>query len=306
MGFYMGVDLGGSHGRFVISDADGQPVHAFTGEGISVNIPQPDLVSAHIAQLVRDALAPLEWTAEQCLGLCVAASGVDSPELADLCRDAFTGLGFPADKLLICNDCQVYLFEPQGPAIVVTAGTGAIAFGRSADGEIVRVGGWGHLLSDEGSGFDMGLKALQAVGNHMDGREACPHLFRLFCERSPLRTPVALDQFAVTNINRKKEIACFAPILVEAARLGDRVAQEILAYCTTAHFRLVSDTFRKLRMPAGAPVSVFLWGSLLTACAPLRDALTARIHAAFPGAKVLLPPKSALDTALAVAVRAFS
>ena len=55
------------------------------------------------------------------------------------------------------------------PAIVVIAGTGSIAYGCSAEG-FTRVGGWGPLLGDEGSGYDLGRRALQTAARMADGR----------------------------------------------------------------------------------------------------------------------------------------
>jgi N-acetylglucosamine kinase-like BadF-type ATPase len=45
--------------------------------------------------------------------------------------------------------------------ITLIAGTGSIARGVQPNANPVRAGGWGYLLGDEGSGFDIGLIALQ-------------------------------------------------------------------------------------------------------------------------------------------------
>jgi N-acetylglucosamine kinase-like BadF-type ATPase len=47
--------------------------------------------------------------------------------------------------------------------IVVISGGGAVAYGRTASGDSLRVGGWGHLLGDEGSGYWIGLEAIKAA-----------------------------------------------------------------------------------------------------------------------------------------------
>jgi N-acetylglucosamine kinase-like BadF-type ATPase len=49
------------------------------------------------------------------------------------------------------------------PGIVVISGGGAVAYGRTALGDSLRVGGWGHLLGDEGSGYWIGLEAIKAA-----------------------------------------------------------------------------------------------------------------------------------------------
>jgi N-acetylglucosamine kinase-like BadF-type ATPase len=49
------------------------------------------------------------------------------------------------------------------PGIMVISGGGAVAYGRTALGDSLRVGGWGHLLGDEGSGYWIGLEAIKAA-----------------------------------------------------------------------------------------------------------------------------------------------
>ncbi len=44
--------------------------------------------------------------------------------------------------------------------VALIAGTGSFAFGRGEGDRVVRAGGWGYLLGDEGSGFAMGQEAL--------------------------------------------------------------------------------------------------------------------------------------------------
>src|SRR6266849_7427310 len=60
--------------------------------------------------------------------------------------------------------------EPQSaiPRVLVLSGTGSCCFGKTAEGRIAKVGGWGHILGDKGSGFEIGLRALKAVVCYLD------------------------------------------------------------------------------------------------------------------------------------------
>src|SRR5699024_11034486 len=53
--------------------------------------------------------------------------------------------------------------------VAVIAGTGSIAYGLSGE-QSSRVGGWGYLLGDEGSGLWIAKQALQQVMQGYDGR----------------------------------------------------------------------------------------------------------------------------------------
>src|SRR5438105_2665552 len=52
--------------------------------------------------------------------------------------------------------------------VLVLSGTGSCCFGRTCDGQTAKVGGWGHILGDKGSGFEIGLRALKAVVYYYD------------------------------------------------------------------------------------------------------------------------------------------
>ena len=62
------------------------------------------------------------------------------------------------------------------PAVVSIVGTGAITYVCRRD-RFTRVGGWGPLLGDEGSGYDIGLRALRLAARVSDGREPADESF---------------------------------------------------------------------------------------------------------------------------------
>ena len=71
----------------------------------------------------------------------------------------------PADVVVVTDDAVIALAGATAgePGIVTIAGTGSIAFGRNAAGQTARVGGWGYIFGDEGSGFDIARQALRAA-----------------------------------------------------------------------------------------------------------------------------------------------
>jgi glucosamine kinase len=56
--------------------------------------------------------------------------------------------------------------------IVLIAGTGSVAYGRGADGRELRVGGWGWMLGDEGSGVWIVREAARELMRRRDAGEA--------------------------------------------------------------------------------------------------------------------------------------
>ena len=68
--------------------------------------------------------------------------------------------------------------------MLIVSGTGSGCYGKGREGRGVKVGGWGHVLGDKGSGYDIGLRALQAVIDAYDQELAWPELGRRLLRRA--------------------------------------------------------------------------------------------------------------------------
>jgi hypothetical protein len=78
------------------------------------------------------------------------------------------------------------------PGIVVNAGTGSFAAGIGADGRTIRAGGWGNIIDDEGSAYDIGKLAIRAALRALDGAER--------------KTAIAKARFAHRPMSRQPHI----------------------------------------------------------------------------------------------------
>lgn len=112
--------------------------------------------------------------------------------------------------------------------IHVVAGTGSIAYARK-DGEDARCGGWGSLIGDEGSAYDIGIKTLRTVSMQLDGRTEETILKTLLFERLSLEDEYDFSEWVYRlGKDRRKKIASVAKITYDAAKRGDEVSIEIL------------------------------------------------------------------------------
>lgn len=89
MNYYAGMDIGGTNGRLKLKDGDGNILGEFTGPGCSINTDGYDKSRSRCRELVLPALKELELNPSDCMGICVAASGIDSPGYEKMCRDIF-------------------------------------------------------------------------------------------------------------------------------------------------------------------------------------------------------------------------
>lgn len=187
---YLCVDCGGSKTAAAIATKDGTVV----GRGLGGPSNYTDVGLAKFIQSFSDAVANAYKAAAGTIdapelplntGVLQAAwigvSGVDSPAAVIALTGALAPLlALPpsAPRLLVANDTHLLasplrLHSDVDTAVVAIAGTGSIAvsFRLKDDGslqELGRVGGWGWLLGDDGSGFFVGRETIREILTRAD------------------------------------------------------------------------------------------------------------------------------------------
>ncbi len=112
--------------------------------------------------------------------------------------------------------------------IVAQAGTGSDAFAYQKD-ENFAIGGWGATLGDEGSGYDMGLKAIKAAIYHSDGRGEATVLTEMIRNEWGIGEDFYDLVFKVAkSTDYRNLIASATKFLSKAAALGDKIAISII------------------------------------------------------------------------------
>lgn len=206
-----------------------------------------------------------------------AAAVVRALEAARLARDtrfeavriglsgydaAFDGVqpAFPARSVRMLHDAPIALAGAVAsrPAVVVIAGTGSVAYGEDGSGASVRTGGWGYLFGDRGSAFAVARDALaQAMADDDRGsRSPLGDAALAFFDRRDLRE---LATAALLGRLSRAEIATFARVVHDAARLGDSHAAAIVDDAASSLAQLAADTIARLS-PEAQDVPVALSG----------------------------------------------
>ncbi|MHB8147855.1 MAG: BadF/BadG/BcrA/BcrD ATPase family protein, partial [Vulcanimicrobiaceae bacterium] len=160
----VGVDAGGSRVTAVAPALDG--VHRF-GHAESANIRTVGLDRAveSIVLAIERALLGAPPAA-----VAVGAAGAGSEGASSVLRLALEGR-FPGARIAVYEDTVIALRAgvPSGDGLALIAGTGSIAYGEVGV-QRYRVGGYGYLVGDDGSGFSIGSAAVRLLLRAYDGR----------------------------------------------------------------------------------------------------------------------------------------
>lgn len=193
-----------------------------------------------IEKLIKNVSGGMK-VSSACLGLAGLGRANDIIEFnADL------AVARLADKIEAVSDGLIALYAAtRGEAgVILIAGTGAIAWGSDGKGKLARADGWGYLLGDRGSGFDLSRSAMVAALQSYDGRGEATSLLKAMLDYFGVNAPDDViklvynkDSFLISRI------AGFASRVFEQAQLGDRVS-----IC------LIEDAARQLSASANAVI----------------------------------------------------
>lgn len=147
--------------------------------------------------------------------------------------------------------------------VALVAGTGSSAFGIAPDGRIASAGGWGYLLGDDGSAFEVGRHALRAVLRAEDGLGPPTRLTSALKEELDVNHPRDLIRVVYQSRAPRATIADLAPIVVAVARDGDATARQIVGRAGEVLGRLAGAVARRLAL--GSEATVVGTGGLLQA-----------------------------------------
>ncbi|MDI3524076.1 MAG: hypothetical protein PWQ07_850 [Kosmotoga sp.] len=136
-----------------------------------------------------------------------------------------------AKKLEVFNDCLIALKGAIGRrkrGMIAVAGTGSMVIGTNENSEIFKVGGWGHLLGDEGSAYKLSFDAIRSVMKYWENRGEKSKLAEEVSEFFGVNSVGDVIRLFYIDSPTKERIALFAPRFIKAAEEGDRVALKIL------------------------------------------------------------------------------
>lgn len=300
---FLGVDGGGTKTQVAICDETGRILGAAHAGASGIDSVGADVATRHIGAAI-DA-------ARQQAGLAVAPfdaaflgmAGVVSESDREIVHGVARRLALGAE-VHVDHDIRIALAGGLAgrPGIALIAGTGSSCFGINAAGERWQAGGWGHIVSDEGSSYWLGWNAIRLALGAYDGRWQTA-LLDPVQRRLGLPDLVEIHQRLYTQGMSKSEIAGFAPLVVEAADAGDAAAQQLIRQGMHELAQMAAAVARALGW-AAAPCEVTLTGGLWRAgdavLAPFRTAL----HDLLPGARVVMPELPPVVGACVLALQA--
>lgn len=281
---YLGVDGGGTKTIAVVSDEKGNIIASASGKTINFSTAGMMNARENLKNIVGELYE--DTGIERYDAVFAGCSAVDGRADSATASEFFGG-AVSADRYFLDSDYHVAFegMRTNGPCAIIISGTDSVVYGRTDGGGIIRKGGWGYLLGDEGSGYAIANEGMKAA-------------LRGFDRSGPqtLLTDALLDYFEVSSLEsllrifykpaiQRFRIAKFSKHVLDCVMNGDAVATQIV---TAQCLGLAATAASVLReMPAGTPLA--FWGGVLQNSQICRDIISSYISEEFPETRTGLP-----------------
>ncbi len=281
MDLYLGIDAGGTHTRARLVSDDGQLIG--TGEAGPANprigLPEAlDAIAEAYAQAFGEAgLTQADLTSTR-VGLGIA--GLNRRGILPGLQDH----DFPFRSIAFASDAAIANIGAHagGDGAIAIVGTGSIGFGRVGD-EVFTIGGYGFPISDEGSGADLGMRAIRRSLWARDGRIQPSEMTDKVLDRFEGSASEIVDW---TSRATPTDYAEFASLVMDHAAAGDPVAEPIVQQAALRIDRLI-----RVLLDRGAPHFCLMGGVAVRMkdwlAASIRERLREPLGDALDGAIIL-------------------
>ncbi|HTA35375.1 MAG TPA: BadF/BadG/BcrA/BcrD ATPase family protein [Solirubrobacteraceae bacterium] len=299
--YLLAIDGGATKTLAAVLDLDEHAVHLAEGGPSNEDAVGSKAAVEALLDVAAGAMRRAGIEERELATAVLAVAGTDTDAIARQVQAA------RSDDWIVVNDVVGAWAVATGARAGVGAisGTGSNVFGVGSDARAWRVGGWGHLLGDEGSGYWLGVASIRAALADRDGSGPQTALSDAAAEFFDAPSVEALAALVYSKPLTKGEIASFAAETARLADAGDAVACEL--YTRGAH-ELAGQILTVIAHTGlgadGVEFPVGLIGSAYKAGAVFVDPLAAAVQEHAPNARIATVELAPVGGALQLAARA--
>ncbi len=282
--YYIAADGGGSKLQAILYDENLRVVRTGRVAGVNTLFKPADGGRANVEGMVKELLqggaGDTPITEIAAADLCLVGGG-------DIMQNALSQFG-RVEQIHFHGEPQIGLGAAlKANGAVALSGTGSDAF-FVKDGQVLSsVGGWGPLLGDEGSGYEIGLNAIKAAIYSCDGRKQKSMLYDLVMEKWNLNRLWDIVTHLARNPDARHEVASAAVLCAKAANAGDRAALRIYEHAALELFSQTRCAIEPCREAWDG--TVVIMGGAWKGCPRMFEIFKHEMELLYPEAKVRKP-----------------
>lgn len=227
-----------------------------------------------------------------------AVAGVDTKQdkkiVEEIIAESTARSPFTFGQILLENDAEATVKGlKENHVSLLISGTGALCY-SVIDGKTYRIGGWGHRIGDEGSGYWIGKHIAKAIFRAADGRNEKTALTELVLQGHKVTTTDELYNFIYSSDYINARLAKLGSYLQQAVDQNDKVAQKIAKRAAKELVLLVTTSLKKAGYQ-GETHTLFLNGGVLKNNRCVRVAIIKSLNETHPNLIVQLCEEKPLE-----------
>ncbi|RLL46980.1 hypothetical protein D8M04_07240 [Oceanobacillus piezotolerans] len=246
MGYLLGIDGGGTKTTAILSDQNGKVLAEATAGPTNLH----SASKAQVERTLKGLWQALKGNKQKIkvshvfAGVAGTANIQNQEWVLHCLRDL---LSPPATIKVVPDPINALYSGTYGePGIVQICGTGSITYGINQQSQHDRTGGWGYLLGDEGSGYDIGRQGAMAALKAYDGRGMNTSLTKMFFEYFRVTHPQEFLQRIYASPSPKNELASLSKLVFQAYKEKDTVAEKIIFQAADEMVLSIATLYNKL------------------------------------------------------------
>ncbi len=299
MGYYIGVDAGGTKTECAVGD-DHSILGRSTATSCKVQKVGEEAARTALHTALRQACEAARISPEIIKRTCIGISGASDPQVAALvvamAREVVGG-----DVEVIGDHVTAFEAAFSGRSgVIAICGTGSIVLGRNERGDTARAGGWGPVVSDEGSAEWVGRRAVAAAVRALDTGQSTKIVKAIM---EAWRVATREDIVRLANTYPRPDFSGLFPHVLKASEAGDPIARDLLMASGTEMANIAKIVIRKL-WPGRHSVRVCVAGGVFESSTLVRQVFSNALRAERPDVAVSFGHVHPVAGALTLARRA--
>ena len=225
--FYIGIDSGGTKCVITIASSELEVISERTYKGTHYSLSGALKYSEDMSGFIKDAVDKAGLNLSDCSGICTGTAGArENKDRNDIRKNLRNLTGA---RVIVSTDAMTALagsFKGHD-GIILISGTGSVLYGLS-ENKVYRVGGWGRIIGDEGSGYWIGRSALNAIAKEYDAKKIKGTPSKL---SENLKKNFGINRANINSLifSEKIPIQSIAPIVLSSASEGCTLSKRIVS-----------------------------------------------------------------------------
>ena len=235
MDYVLGLDGGGTKTTVQVVDCNGKLITEKKSGSSNYKSVGIEKAKININNVMLGAIRNIKisdniFFKSSCFGLAGNDSKEDASIYHKIIFNSKIGSYLNPLNTIICNDTRIGLAAGSDSknGVMIICGTGSNCYGINEQGREAKVNGWDYILGDEGSGYEIGIKALRALMRAYDGRGESTLLSKTVLEDLNIKNISELIKWAYSDYFSKDRVAAIAKTVCKTAEMGDKISKKIL------------------------------------------------------------------------------